>query len=80
MSLNLDLSIMVIEVMILRKRISNNIKTKRVIKSVEASLAFEGLKPSRHAQAIGKQYLENKISSSEAVAKVKEKHAPRFGR
>ena len=64
----------------MRKRISNTIKTKKVIKSVGASLAFEGLKPSRYAQAVGKQYLENKISSSEAVAKVKERHASRFGR
>jgi len=66
--------------MILKNRASNNTKTKRVIESVGASLAFENLKPSKHAQAVGKQYLEDKISSREAVDKVKEKHAPGFGR
>lgn len=71
---------MVLEVMILKTGVSNTFKTKRVIESVGASLAFEGLKPSRHAQAIGKQYLEEKISSREAVAKVKARHASRFGK
>ncbi len=60
--------------------ISSSVKTKRVIRSVRASLEFEGLKPSRHAQAVGKQYLEDKISSREAVTKVKERYASRFGR
>ncbi|MDO9535564.1 MAG: antitoxin VbhA family protein [Bacillota bacterium] len=55
-------------------------KTKRVIESVGASLAFENLKPSKHAQEVGKQYLEDKISSREAVAKVKKMHASRFGK
>lgn len=64
----------------MKNRAINNTKTKRVIESVGASLAFENLKPSKHAQVVGKQYLEDKISSREAVAKVKEKHAPRFGR
>jgi len=43
-------------------------------------MAFEGLKPSSHAQAIGKQYLEDKISSSEAVASIKSRHSLKFGR
>jgi len=64
----------------LKNRALNNTKTKRVIESVGASMAFENLKPSKYAQVVGKQYLEDKISSSEAVAKVKEKHAHRFGR
>ncbi|MBS4021382.1 MAG: antitoxin VbhA family protein [Dethiobacter sp.] len=64
----------------MKNRASINTKTKRVIESVGASLAFENLKPSKHAQAVGKQYLEDKISSREAVDKVKEKHAPGFGR
>ncbi|WP_241422482.1 antitoxin VbhA family protein [Candidatus Contubernalis alkaliaceticus] len=54
------------------------LNTKRVIASVGASLAFEGLKPSMHAQVVGKRYLEGKISSSEAIAKVKAKHASSF--
>ena len=52
----------------------------RVISGVRASMAFEGLKPSTHAQAIGKRYLEDKISSVEAVAGIKARHASKFGR
>lgn len=58
------------------KAIKNN---RRVISSVGASMAMEGLKPSIHAQTLGKQYLENKIAGREAVAKIKEKHASKFG-
>ena len=53
---------------------------KRVISSVEASMAMEGLQPSLHAQALGKQYLEDKITSREAVARIKESHSAKFGR
>ncbi|MHB8077402.1 hypothetical protein E4K67_12360 [Desulfosporosinus fructosivorans] len=52
----------------------------RVISGVSASMAFEGLKPSTHAKAIGKRYLEDKISSGEAVAGIKARHASKFGR
>jgi hypothetical protein len=52
---------------------------ERVIASVQASMAVEGMKPSAKAQAIGKQYLEGKISSEEAVAKIKMQHAAKFG-
>ena len=41
-------------------------------------MAMEGLQPSLHAQTLGKQYLENKITGREAVAKIKEKHVPKF--
>jgi len=64
----------------LKKKILNTVKTGRVINSVCASLAFEGLKPSAHAQNVGKQYLEDAISGKEAIARVKEMHASRFGR
>lgn len=57
---------------------AKRLNTKRVIASVGASLAFEGLKPSMHAQSVGKRYLEGKISSSEAIAKVKAKHVSNF--
>ena len=52
----------------------------RVISGVRASMAFEGLKPSTHAKTIGKRYLEDKISSGEAVAGIKARHASKFGR
>ena len=52
----------------------------RVISGVMASMAFEGLKPSTHAKTIGKRYLEDKISSGEAVAAIKARHASKFGR
>jgi len=45
-----------------------------------ASMATEGLQPSLHAQALGKQYLEDKITSREAVARIKERHSAKFGR
>lgn len=41
-------------------------------------MAMEGLRPSSHARTVGKQYLENKITAKEAVAKVKAKHASKF--
>lgn len=52
----------------------------RVISSVRASMAFEVLKPSMHAKAIGKRYLEDQISSGEAVASIKARHASKFER
>lgn len=58
-----------------RKPVKNN---ARVISSVGASMAMEGLQPSSHARTVGKQYLENKITAKEAVAKVKAKHASNF--
>ncbi len=59
---------------------SSKVAKKRIISSVRASMDFGGLKPSLHAQRVGKDYLEGKISSQEAIMKIKEKHAPRFGR
>jgi hypothetical protein len=58
-------------------KFSNN---KRVISSVKASMEFEGLRPSVFAQKIGEYYLKDKISSHDAVAKIKAKHASKFGR
>ncbi len=78
MPLILKLGILVIGVIVLKRRVSNIRENKRVIKSVSATLAFEGLKPSRYAKAVGKQYLENKISSNEAVAKVKERYTSKL--
>ena len=53
---------------------------KRIISSVGASMAMEGLQPSLHAQALCEQYLEYKITAREAVARIKERHSAKFGR
>ena len=63
--------------MLLKKSMLN---TNRIIESVVASLSFEGLKPSEQAQMLGKQYLEDKISSTEAVTRIKAMHATSFER
>jgi hypothetical protein len=61
-------------------KVPKNSTNNRVISSVRASMAFEGLKPSTYAQAVGKRYLEDKISSGEAVASIKARHSSKFGR
>jgi len=53
---------------------------ERVIANVQASMAVEGLKPSAKAQVIGKKYLEGKISSKEAITKIKIQHSASFGK
>lgn len=53
---------------------------KRVASSVKASMDFEGLRPSAYAQKIGERYLEGEISSQDALAKIRAKHASKFGR
>ncbi|MDD3023975.1 MAG: antitoxin VbhA family protein [Syntrophomonadaceae bacterium] len=55
-------------------------EVERVIANVQASMAVEGMKPSAKARAIGKQYLEGKISGKEAVTKIKMQHAANFGK
>jgi len=80
LSFGTDLSIINREVVLLKTRVRKVLKNTRIISSVGASMAFEGLKPSAHAQAIGKQYLEDKISSREAIARIKESHSSKFGR
>lgn len=64
----------------MKRRVYDPIVTNRVIASVGATMSFEGLEPSGHAQTIGKQYLQGKISGGEAIAKIKAKHASKFGR
>jgi hypothetical protein len=53
---------------------------KRVAASVKASMNFEGLKPSKYAEKIGEHYLHGKITSEDARAKIREKHASKFDR
>jgi hypothetical protein len=43
-------------------------KVECIIASVQASMAAESMNPSAEARAIGKQYLEGKISGKEAIA------------
>lgn len=55
-------------------------EVERVIANVRASMAIEGMNPSAKARVIGKQYLEGKISSREAVTKIKMQHSANFGK
>lgn len=59
---------------------NNPEKINRVIANVKTSMAVEGIRPSRKAQVIGRQYLEGKISSKEAIAKIRKQYAPSFGK
>jgi hypothetical protein len=49
-------------------------RIKKTLASVHASMAMEGLKPSRMTVVLGRQYLEEKISCQEAIEKIKMKH------
>lgn len=51
---------------------SNNIDS--IIANACASLAVEGMKPSEAGVLISRKYLEGKISSREAIRKIKETH------
>lgn len=46
----------------------------RIIANVSATLAVEGLKPSETGTAITRQYLEGKITSKQAIQRIKDKH------
>lgn len=59
---------------------ASTVINKRVASSVKASMDFEGLRPSVYAQKIGERYLEGEISSQDALAKIRAKHASKFGR
>jgi len=51
-----------------------NEKINRIINNVTATLAIEGLKPSESAVTINREFLEGKITSSEAVRRIKAKY------
>lgn len=57
---------------------ASSVVKRRVASSVKASMDFEGLKPSAYAQKIGAYYLDGKINSQEALAKIRAKHASKF--
>jgi hypothetical protein len=46
----------------------------KIMASVSATLAVEGLKPSEYGTAITCKYLEGKLTSREAIQRIKEKH------
>jgi hypothetical protein len=46
----------------------------KIVKNVTATLAIEGLKPSKSAVTINRQFLEGKISSQEAINRIKAKY------
>lgn len=45
-----------------------------ITKNVTGNLALEGLKPSEYAVTVNRQFLEGKISSKEAVRRIKAKY------
>ena len=57
-----------------RQKADTESRIKRAMANVHASMAVEGLKPSKICVTIGKQYLEGKICSQEAIARVKARH------
>lgn len=59
---------------------NNPEKTRCVIANVRATMAVEGIRSSTRAKAIGRQYLEGKISSKEAIDKIRKQHASDFGK
>lgn len=56
------------------------VDNKRIFASIKASMGFEGLKPSAYAEKACQEYLAGKKSSAEALAQIKAKHAPNFGK
>lgn len=46
----------------------------KIVRNVTATLAIEGLKPSKTAVIINRQFLEGKISSHEAIQRIKAKY------
>lgn len=56
------------------------VDNKKIFASIKASMAFEGLKPSAHAEKVCQEYLAGKTSSAEALAQIKAKHAANFGK
>lgn len=53
----------------------NTIEIKRVMDSVQASMAVEGLKPSRKAKLISQKYLAGELCSKEAVTLITAYHS-----
>ena len=50
------------------------INVRKALASVNASMAVEGLRPSRKTVSLGRKYLEGKITSQEAINKIKAQH------
>ncbi|MCX8129329.1 MAG: antitoxin VbhA family protein [Clostridia bacterium] len=51
-----------------------HVNIDKIISNVTATLAIEGLKPSKTAVNINRQFLEGKITSKEAVRRIKAKY------
>jgi hypothetical protein len=49
-------------------------RVEKTLASVHTSMAVEGLKPSKVTVALGKEYLDGKISAQEAISRIKAKH------
>ena len=55
-------------------RLINKEYIDKIVDNVTATLAIEGLKPSKTAVSINRQFLEGKITSQEAIRRIKEKY------
>lgn len=55
-------------------RIKHTKNIDKIVKNVTATLAIEGLKPSKSAVSINRQFLEGKISSQDAIKRIKAKY------
>jgi hypothetical protein len=49
-------------------------RVNKALASVHASMAMEGLKPSKATVDLGRQYLEGKINGQEAISRIKARH------
>lgn len=58
------------------QELENDVKKRvnKALNSVHASMAMEGLKPSKATVTIGRQYLEGKISEQEAISRIKARY------
>ncbi|GEM_PF-3982097 len=55
-------------------KVKQNMDIEKVVKNVTVTLAIEELKPSKEVVTINWQFLEEKISSEEAVNRIKAKY------
>jgi hypothetical protein len=49
-------------------------RVNKALASVHASMAVEGLQPDKITIALGRQFLEGKISGQEAIARIKARY------
>ncbi|NMB96439.1 MAG: antitoxin VbhA family protein [Clostridiaceae bacterium] len=55
-------------------KVKHNKNIDKIVNNVTATLRIEGLKPSKSAILINREFLEGKISSQEAIKRIKSKY------